>query len=131
MNRRTPEQDLQITVAAYLDLVLDPEQVVWTAVNPIPAKSKAVAGLSKAMGLKPGILDWVFWWDGKSALIEMKSMTGTWSAAQKDVIRRLRNIRIPTRTARSLAEFDLALDDLGIPHKRVTYLDAPARKVAA
>lgn len=122
--RRAPEQELQITVAQYLDLCLDPEQVVWTAINPIPAKSKAVAGLCKAMGLKAGILDLAFWWDGKAALIELKAMSGTWSPAQKDTIRRFKKCGIETRTCRSLAEVDLALDDLGIPHRRVQYLRA-------
>ena len=117
MKRKTPEQDLQKAVAQYLDMVLSPE-IVWTAINPVPAKSKAVAGLCKAMGLKAGILDLAFWWDGKSALIELKAMTGTWSPAQKDMIGRLRAARIPTRTCRSLMEVDLALDDLGIPHRR-------------
>jgi hypothetical protein len=119
MNRRAPEQELQKTVVEYLDLAIDPERVVWTAVNPVPAKSKAVAGLSKALGLKAGILDLVFWWDGQSALIELKDMNGTWSDAQKEMIRRFKLVRIPTRTCRSLSEVDLALDALGIPHKRV------------
>lgn len=122
--RKAPEQQLQITIAQYLDLVLDPEEVVWTAINPIPAKSKAVAGLSKAMGLKAGILDLCFWWAGKSALIELKAMSGTWSDAQKDTIRRLHKNGIPTRTCRSLVEVDMALDDLGISHKRIQYLRA-------
>lgn len=122
MNR--PEQELQITIARYLDLVLDPEMVVWTAINPIPAKSKAAAGLSKAMGLKAGILDLVFWWHGQSALIELKAKTGTWNPEQKEIIRRLKGVRIPTRTCRSLMEVDLALDDLGIPHRRVQHMSA-------
>lgn len=117
MKRKTPEQDLQKSIAQYLDLVL-PANVVWTAINPVPAKSKAVAGLCKAMGLKAGILDLAFWWDGRAALIELKAMTGTWSDSQKEMIQRLRGARIPTRTCRSLMELDLALDDLGIPHRR-------------
>lgn len=122
--RVSPEQDLQKAVAQYLYLALDPQQVVWTAINPVPAKSKAAAGLSKAMGLKAGIPDLCFWWAGRSALIELKAMSGTWSDAQKDMMARLRGIGVPTRTARSLAEVDLALDDLGIPHRRVHYLES-------
>lgn len=123
MKRNTPEQDLQKAVVAYLDLCLDPEEVIFTAINPVPAKSKAVAGLSKALGLRAGIPDIALWWAGKAALIEMKAMTGTWSPAQKDMIRRFRKCGIETRTCRSLAEVDLALDDLGVPHRRVQMAD--------
>jgi hypothetical protein len=131
MKRRTPEQDLQITVARYLDLVLDPEQVVWTAVNPQPYKSKAAAGLAKACGQKAGWPDLQFVYQGKLFLIEMKAMSGTYTDSQREMFPRLRRLGIPLATCRSLTEVDLALDSFGIPHKRVTYLDAPARKVAA
>lgn len=124
MKRQSPEQELQKAVVAYLDLCLDPEEVVFSAINPVPAKSKAVAGLSKALGLRAGIPDLAFWWAGKAALIELKAMSGTWSPAQKDTIRRFHRCGIPTRTCRSLAEVDLALDDLGIPHRRVQILRA-------
>ncbi len=50
------EQSLQRTVADYLALCVPapPSGPWWTAVNPIPTKSRAVAGISKAMGLKAG-----------------------------------------------------------------------------
>ncbi len=39
------EQSVQRTV-------VEPSGTSWTAVNPIPAKSRAAAGISRAMGLK-------------------------------------------------------------------------------
>ncbi len=59
--RRLPdaEESLQRTVADYLALCVPvpPAGPWWTAVNPIPAKSRAAAGISKAMGLKAGTPD--------------------------------------------------------------------------
>ncbi len=41
------EQSVQRTV-------VEPSGPSWTAVNPIPTKSRAAAGVSRAMGLKTG-----------------------------------------------------------------------------
>ena len=57
MGRIPPaEESLQRTVADYLALCVPPPPSGpwWTAVNPIPAKSRAAAGISRAMGLKAG-----------------------------------------------------------------------------
>lgn len=88
MKRATPEQDMQRTVAAYLDWAL-PSDAVWTAINPIPAKTKAAAGISKAMGLKAGILDILIVWRGAPYFIELKAKGGKVSPVQLDVINRL------------------------------------------
>lgn len=88
MKRNYPEQDLQKSVAAFLDRAL-PSDAVWSAINPVSAKSKAAAGLSKAMGLKPGILDLFILWRCKVYFIELKSKTGTVSDDQKTIIIRL------------------------------------------
>lgn len=56
-----PEQALQRACVGLLERFYEPmPDVFWTAINPVPAKSKAVAGISKAMGLKPGVPDMVF-----------------------------------------------------------------------
>lgn len=88
--RKSPEQDLQRVVAAYLDVAL-PSDAVWTAINPIPAKSKAAAGISKAMGLKAGILDILIIWRGCPYMIELKAWGGKISWAQADMIKSLSN----------------------------------------
>lgn len=86
--RRTPEQALQITVAEYLDWAL-PADAVYTAINPVPAKSKAAAGLSKVMGLKPGVPDILIIWRGAPYLIELKAKGGKVSDVQLAMIDRL------------------------------------------
>ncbi|HVJ31630.1 MAG TPA: VRR-NUC domain-containing protein [Terriglobia bacterium] len=83
MNR--PEQQLQITVAQFLDMAL-PADAVWTAVNPVPGKTKAVAGLSKAMGLKAGFPDVLIFWQKRLYLIELKTDRGRLSPEQRDMM---------------------------------------------
>ncbi len=72
------EQALQRAVADYLALCVlaPPAGPWWTAVNPIPAKSRAAAGISKAMGLKAGTPDLVLCWKGRLVGIELKAGRG-------------------------------------------------------
>lgn len=90
MPRNHPEQDLQKTVAAFLDVSL-PEDAVYTAINPVPGKSRAAAGLSKAMGMKAGILDILIVWRCGIYFIELKAKGGKTSKEQEQMIMRLSN----------------------------------------
>ncbi len=69
------EQSLQRAVADYLTWCVPapPSGPWWTAVNPIPAKSRAAAGISRAMGLKAGTPDIVLCWKGGLVGIEFKA----------------------------------------------------------
>ncbi len=85
------EQSLQRTVADYLALCVPapPSGPWWTAVNPIPAKSRAAAGISKAMGLQAGTPDIVLCWKGRLIGIELKAGRGRLIPAQLDTTRSL------------------------------------------
>ncbi len=78
------EQSLQRTVADYLALCVPapPSGPWWTAVNPIPAKSRSAAGISKGMGLRAGTPDIVLCWKGRLVGIELKAGRGRMSPAQ-------------------------------------------------
>ncbi len=80
----TAEQSLQHTVADFMAWCVPAPPVGpwWTAVNPIPAKSRAAAGISKAMGLKAGTPDIVMCWKGRLVGIELKAGRGRVSLAQ-------------------------------------------------
>lgn len=56
------EDVLQRSMVEWLELCVPPppEGPWWTAVNPVPAKSKAVAGVSRALGMKAGTPDLIF-----------------------------------------------------------------------
>ncbi len=78
------EESLQRTVTDYLAWCVPapPAGPWWTAVNPIPAKSRAAAGISKAMGLRAGTPDIVMCWKGRLVGIELKIDGGRLSPAQ-------------------------------------------------
>jgi hypothetical protein len=62
-----------------------PEGPVWTAINPVSAKSKAVAGISKSMGLRKGWPDLHILHRGKSVFIEFKADKGRVSPEQQQL----------------------------------------------
>jgi len=78
------EESLQRAVADWLAWCVPapPDGPWWTAVNPVPAKSRAAAGSSKAMGLRPGAPDFVLCWRGRLVGIELKVDGGRLSPAQ-------------------------------------------------
>jgi hypothetical protein len=78
------EESLHRTVADYLAwCVPAPPDGPWlTALNPIPAKTRAAAGISKAMGLKAGTPDIVMCWRGRLVGIELKAGRGRTSDPQ-------------------------------------------------
>lgn len=82
-----PEQGLQKACVEVLVKFVPPppEGPFWSAVNPVPAKSKAVAGLSKAMGMKAGVPDLLMVWKGRVITVEFKAEKGgRVSEAQKE-----------------------------------------------
>lgn len=116
---RSPEQGLQRVCVNVLASFCPPppEGPAWTAVNPIPAKSKAAAGLSKAMGMRAGWPDLQLIFRGRAITIEMKAEDGRLSDAQKE-----RKVEIEAAgglwfEVRSLKEFVGVLDALGVPCK--------------
>ena len=77
---------MQCAVADYLALCVPapPAGPWWTAVNTIPDKSRAAAGISKAMGLMAGTPDIVLCWRGRLVGIELKVDGGRLSPAQRE-----------------------------------------------
>ncbi len=55
--RNTPEEDLQRTVAEYLGVIAPMRGFWWSHIAHGGKRTKAEAGIFKAMGLKPGIAD--------------------------------------------------------------------------
>lgn len=80
----------QIAVADWLRRDVESPQFWWTAVNPIPAKSKAAAGMSKAAGMRAGVPDILCTYLNKfnhtiPIAIELKTDDGTLSKTQREV----------------------------------------------
>ena len=117
--RPTAEESLQRTVADYLALCVPapPSGPFWTAVNPIPAKSRAVAGISRAMGLKAGTPDLILCWRGRLVGIELKAGRGRLSPAQRVAHDAINLAGGVVTTCRTLDEVAAFLATLGVPSR--------------
>lgn len=73
-----PEEALQRACVDILTRFVPPppKGPAWTAINPVAAKSKAVAGKSKAMGLRKGWPDLEMLFRGASIYVEFKAEKG-------------------------------------------------------
>ncbi len=115
----TAEQSLQRTVAQYLALCVPapPSGPWWTAVNPIPAKSRAAAGISKAMGLRAGTPDFIMCWKGRLVGIELKAGRGRVSPSQIETHDAITLAGGVVTTCRTLDEVAAFLATLGVPSR--------------
>ncbi len=113
------EESLQRTVADYLRRCIPqpPDGPWWTAVNPIPAKSRVAAGISKAMGLKAGTPDVVMCWKGRMVGIELKAGRGRLSPAQIETHDAITLAGGVVTTCRTLDEVMDLLATLGVPSR--------------
>lgn len=118
MNR--PEQALQRAVVQYLNLYPPPPAgPYWTAVNPVPGKTKVAAAISKALGMKPGVPDLVLCWRGRFIGIELKAAKGRLSKAQDAAISELQLAGGAVLVVRSVEQLADELGVLQIPGPRV------------
>ena len=121
MSGLTPEQSLQITCVQWWYACVVPGHAWMTAVNPASAKSKAVAGLSKAMGLVPGVADLLILYrqddaPPQAAWVELKTRYGALNERQRAFRTAMKGMSVEYHVARSLDEFRaLVRDTLGIP----------------
>lgn len=107
------EQAIQRAIASYLDVAL-PDDVFYTAVNPIPGKTKAAAGISKSMGMKAGVPDLILCFNGKFIGIEVKKEGGYLSKSQKVVHAHIEHAGGRIFTVRSIDDVQELLNALGI-----------------
>jgi len=71
------EDAVQSQIISFLRQMPDPPLgPAWTAINPVPAKSKAAASRSKRMGLVAGFPDLHVLWGGRAAYAECKRPIG-------------------------------------------------------
>ena len=107
---------MQRSVVDYLRWAA-PDDLWWTSVNPVPAKSKAVAGMSKALGMRAGVPDFIFLYRGQALLIELKSSKGRESPAQREMSLLAAKAAVPTFICRSVDEVAAKIAAWGVPLK--------------
>lgn len=67
----------------------------------------------KATGMVPGAHDWIFMWPGGGCLIELKDGKNKLTPAQEDFRDWAEHFGVPAREARSVAEVESVLVELG------------------
>jgi hypothetical protein len=107
VKRRTEEQDFHKSVAQYLTLAM-PLDAVWTTF-PAGGGGKVRGAHLKAMGLRPGVADVLWWWRGGFGAIELKARKGVLSESQKRFLLDFCGAGGCYLTAKSLPEIDLHL----------------------
>ena len=91
------------------------KEVVFFHVPNGGKRTKAEAGLFKAMGVVSGVPDLIISWPGTIAAIELKAGKGSASGAQLEVQERMKAIGWHVYEVRSLDQFQLVLRNLGAP----------------
>ena len=120
MTRRNhPEEALQRATAAYLDLALPTDAVFFHPPNG-GARSRAEAGIFKAMGVKAGVPDIIVIHQGRVAAIELKAPGGTLSPAQKNMHARLSLAGALVYTAMRIEQVEGFLRGCGVPLRATT-----------
>lgn len=117
MKINQPEQQLQRAVAQYLDAVL-PADVVWFHPPNGGFRTKAEAGIFKALGVKPGVPDIVIIWRGRAYFIELKATDGRLSQSQGEMHIRLQNACTDVYLCRSVDDVRVVVNHrIGIETK--------------
>ncbi len=117
--RNRPEEALQRAVASYLDLAL-PKDAVWFHCPSGGGRSKAEAGIFKAMGVKAGVPDLIIIYQGRVTAIELKAPGGTLSPGQKLMHARLSLAGVLVYTATRIEEVEGFLRGAGVPLRAST-----------
>ena len=112
--RKHPEDDLQIAVMQWLDLMANAHSFIAWHVPNGGKRNKREAARLKGMGVKAGIPDVHILKDGRLYLIELKAGRGVLSELQKQRIERLIVCGALCITCRSLDEVMNATHAWGI-----------------
>jgi len=102
MKMKRPEQKLQIAIG------------IWFHVPNGGARTAAEGRIFKSMGVRAGVPDLIFLWDGRAACIELKAGRGRLSESQQRFRDDCDAHGIPWRLATSIDDVQHALADWGI-----------------
>lgn len=119
----TPEDDFCMVLARFLTAALpqvtSDTPVWWSHIGHGKFAGKRAVGRMKAMGLRPGIADYIFLWPGyhvaRIAFLEAKSPKGVPSAEQEDFKQHCYECGIDYAVVRTLEEAEDFLRVCGLP----------------
>lgn len=114
LGRQYPEDALQKAVVEWCDWAL-PDDALCFAIPNGGKRSKVVAALLKATGVKAGIPDLCIVWRGRALFVELKSARGSLSREQREMHRKLTFCGCEVWTVRALDQMEYLLRSLGMP----------------
>lgn len=109
-----PEDDFQKCLVAALHRILDP-RVIMAAVPNGGYRTRAEAGILKAMGVLAGFPDLLFLWDAHAYCLELKAPNGRVSTAQRECHQKLNRNAIGIDVVRTIDEALFCLKAAGVP----------------
>ena len=109
-----PEQDMQGALCRYLDRTLPKDCFYFSCPNG-GWRSPIEAAIFKGQGVKAGVPDLIFAYQGRMYALEMKSEKGTLTISQRGVHEQLRIAGVRVEVARSFEEAIERLREFGIP----------------
>lgn len=112
--RAHEEEDLQVTLVAFLQMALPSDAVVFHVPNG-GLRSKKAAGRLKAMGTVAGVPDLCVIWRGRVWWIELKSRRGGLNKAQREMVQRLVYCGCEVLVAKSIEAVEQWLRSFQIP----------------
>lgn len=117
MRLHPTEEQIQATVASYLDRAL-PDDAVWWHTPNGSLRHPAIAKKLRRAGVKKGVPDVVIIWNKRAIGIELKAKTGSLEDSQKTMHQRLTLAgAVVLPIARSVEEVHDFLETLGMPLK--------------
>lgn len=111
---RRPEQEMQIALVKVLVALLPP-QVFFVHYPAGGKRTKAEAGILKAMGQKSGVCDLLFWFQGRGYGIELKIPGESLSMAQRARHIEMRAAGMEIETCRSVDDVIAVLNHWKFP----------------
>lgn len=113
------EERLHREVADYLRVAIG-DEVLWFHIPNGGARSKAEAGIFKALGVMPGVFDLCFLWHpGNVAFIELKAPGKRLSTSQLEFGSWLTPHHFRWEICRSVEDVDRTLTEWGLPHLHI------------
>lgn len=112
--RARPEQAFQIALCKYLDFALPMEAVYFAIPNGFK-RTRAEAGIAKAMGQKAGMPDLMILWESVAYGLECKATKGSANKAQRDMAADLADAGVQIAIVRTIDEVQAKLRWWGIP----------------
>lgn len=112
--RKGPEEQVQRSIVDWLSIHERQGRLSFFHVPNGGYRTKAEAGVMKALGQKPGVYDlFVMWFDGVG-FMEVKPKGGYLRPVQKAFGQRLDGFNIPWAVVRSTEDADRALREWGV-----------------